>query len=1072
MKVDFSKIKFDTYGNVEQPVLILKTLSNDIICPLGNYFNFKPNLKFNSVSEISFDIPAQKEGIDTPFYEQITGLKLVQVDPYGLFILSNPETNGDGIKEIKSCTGYSLENELNDVKMVLEQGTYNFYNPVSPDNTIIGIVHDLAPDWNIGTISEKLIGRYRTFENIDSPTLTFLLEEVQKSFNCIFVFDTYTRTINVIEASETPLVKSVFMSYDNLIKEVNVKEISDDIVTVINVYGADPVTIRSVNPTGGNKIYNLDYFIENGSIPVDIANKWKQWKATFTGYQNNYGNIVALRNADTGRLITEKAVLTDLQNELTSLDNVRAVIIQGIAQNLKSQSDLDEINSQIRTQNNKISAKQTEINNIQTEIDSYTNQLKSINDILRFTNFFTNDEMAVLRRYFIEDSYTDATFCLSETNSSNVADSFEKLTNTSISFSHSTIKEISMPLELNRRMFNISSGNFNILNDSKNVNSICISAVLEVKKNTNEFTMSCYLGDGTFFDNSTFPSATITLVGTLSNLVSSSTSLSFTATSGSLYLTRNITEYQQISIEQELFDKVTEISNTMSYPSYEFEIKSGNPLFLKEFEPFKNELALGSCIYLKLKDNQVIKPLLSEIHMNYEKPNDFSMVFANRYNYKDNTASFESQIDKANSTSRNVDFNKYNYGSYTNSSTKSKLEQLYYGALNASKNAVLGGINQSVSFDGSGLHLRKWNDDETAFLPEQIWQTENMIAFTDDGWNTAKMAMGKFTDKNLGTCWGVVAPNIVGTLIAGKNLNIENVSPTGKNVQFKVDSTGVFLNNTQMLMQKDGAGKLMLDPQYGMAVGTSNMYTVDDNHNITFDKDKANFYADLDGNVYMKGTIYATDGVFKGIVQASAYQDLSGRNMMTPNYKFQADYLELKGLRIKNNTSQTTFEVDSNGNVFMSGNINMKGGTISWSNINESDSASWKKATDAYSEALDAQSSAMTAEKLAKDIADGKYNGTTFIGAKTIYSPTILSDEFIIKPRTGTDLAGGYSIYGNFDNQLYHMMKISYDGANTPVVIFDSPDKAMAYWEFYKTNFYGEVDFSQANVKGVTAVFA
>lgn len=138
------------------------------------------------------------------------------------------------------------------------------------------------------------------------------------------------------------------------------------------------------------------------------------------------------------------------------------------------------------------------------------------------------------------------------------------------------------------------------------------------------------------------------------------------------------------------------------------------------------------------------------------------------------------------------------------------------------------------------------------------------------------MAIGKFVDKRLGECWGVVAPNIVGTLIAGENLNIENVSPEGENIQFLVDSTGVFLNNTQMLLQKDGAGKLAIDPQYGIAVGNDNLYTLDENHNMFVDKENANFYADLDGNVFLKGTVYATDGKFNGVVQASDFLDING----------------------------------------------------------------------------------------------------------------------------------------------------------------------------------------------------
>ena len=64
-------------------------------------------------------------------------------------------------------------------------------------------------------------------------------------------------------------------------------------------------------------------------------------------------------------------------------------------------------------------------------------------------------------------------------------------------------------------------------------------------------------------------------------------------------------------------------------------------------------------------------------------------------------------------------------------------------------------------------------------------------------------------------------------------------------------------------------------------------------------------WMDLYGNAYFKGTIYATDGVFsgditgatgtfKGTVQAAAYLDANGNNMMDGG-KWSSEYLDLYG---------------------------------------------------------------------------------------------------------------------------------------------------------------------------------
>ena len=55
-----------------------------------------------------------------------------------------------------------------------------------------------------------------------------------------------------------------------------------------------------------------------------------------------------------------------------------------------------------------------------------------------------------------------------------------------------------------------------------------------------------------------------------------------------------------------------------------------------------------------------------------------------------------------------------------------------------------------------------------AYSPEQVWLTSNTLAFTDDSWNTVKMALGKVTLSDETTTYGFVADAIVtGTLNAG-----------------------------------------------------------------------------------------------------------------------------------------------------------------------------------------------------------------------------------------------------------------------------------------------------------------
>ena len=200
-----------------------------------------------------------------------------------------------------------------------------------------------------------------------------------------------------------------------------------------------------------------------------------------------------------------------------------------------------------------------------------------------------------------------------------------------------------------------------------------------------------------------------------------------------------------------------------------------------------------------------------------------------------------------------------------------------------------------MEWNSKGLFLRKKSDK--GYEDEQIAMINNMIAFTDDNWNTVKVGIGRFKDTNAGDIWGIVAPNIKGTLIAGKDLIIENTVLDKDNQkivkQFKVDASGAWLNNSSLFLQRDAGnkvgddgGKILIDPRWGMAFGNTNLFSgdktdihpsfIDDNGRIIFDDTKYNkipinasmFFDIKTGNAYFAGDIYAVNGYFSGTINA------------------------------------------------------------------------------------------------------------------------------------------------------------------------------------------------------------
>ena len=221
--------------------------------------------------------------------------------------------------------------------------------------------------------------------------------------------------------------------------------------------------------------------------------------------------------------------------------------------------------------------------------------------------------------------------------------------------------------------------------------------------------------------------------------------------------------------------------------------------------------------------------------------------------------------------------------------------------------------------------------------------------FTSDNWNTAELAIGEFVDDNAGTCWGIVAKMIVGTLIAGSNLVIESAKKDGGVSVFRVDGDGAALHNATFNLFNGRNTQITLNPFSGFAIGRFPLYSGND---YTINTNNARFWVDTDGNVHIRGTLHGVNGNFTGVVQASDFLDPDGRSMLTAARRFDADFLDLRGITVLDNLGRNSFSVsrtgfvtigngsnaitynNNNGQLSISGNIVMNGGSISWSNVN------------------------------------------------------------------------------------------------------------------------------------------
>lgn len=945
-------VSFKSVDWAERPTLVLKNLDGTFIQPLTNAFNIKAKLHYNETSELTFALPAFASGEATPHYDDVVGMRLVDWIGVGQFILVNPSVQNDGVSEIKDCKAYSLEYELTYKSTYIKEGTYEFWNPMAPDDTVLGMILADYPSWSAGTIDTDLVGRYRTFESDNQKTYDLMKNTLQDMYQCIFDFDTYKREINVRSVAAQTREKPVYLSTDNLIKKIEIEEDTENIFTALDVNGADGVDIRSVNPLGTNKIYNLDYFMNTTYFSQDMIDKWQEWKTAYEDAQKQYYNVTVEKVLEESALAAAKAALTELQNELSKLETLQATYVEAGAQGIDRSTQLAEVKTKITAQEAKISAKESEIASMESTISSALEQQKTINQSCAFRNFFTDAELTLLDRYFKQDAISEDSFVYKKVSSYTDADAGATVPSIAIALTGAKIS--GTKLQSGRIVYSAIGGTLTVTIGSITITAKAVRSTIE-KRTDDTYVYSAYLNKGSY-DDVAFESAGISVVGAQCSLetdVAPDSSVGgdkyvegsyFTATCGesSFYFTRNCSEYEKRSIEWDLMEYGQQELEDLCWPSYTFSVDVGNFLAEKDFLAFKNQFSLGDKVYIDTGD-KVLTPIAVGVEFDFEKLSNFKLLFGDKYNLKDSAFKLVDLLEESIKIGKTTASSRLTYSSFVDSGASTYVKDFMDAALEAAKNAVLAGANQEIKIDGTGIRLRSYDPDTDTYGDEQIWMINNVIAFTDDNWSSAKMAIGKIFDNNLeryektqdasrdesktyytdtdGTAWdpdgatawstdlyekvhegsayGIAAPYIVGTILAGADLIIESAKKDGTTAVFRVDADGARLYNSRFDLVSDfseggtnATGNISLNPNIGFVGGKDTiaapLFHYDDDGNVdgvltadgsvmknltTFNKDdlpNPNFWIDMLGNAYFKGTIYATDGEFSGELKAAS----------------------------------------------------------------------------------------------------------------------------------------------------------------------------------------------------------
>lgn len=380
--------KFDDFNRLEQPSLVLTNPEEIPISYIDEHFikNFIFKPKFNDISEITFDIYEHFEnGQIFKGYKNLIQRMRIAVEGYGSWIISNVTETKSNVDDVnhKSVTLKSTEYEIQDIQIPYIDGTYKLYDVAQYEKSLLGTVLSKIPRWRIDHVDSTIASLYRTFEVPDSNVLSFLLNDVQEAYGCLFIFDCLNRTISVYNKDTYVKYTGILLTNDELIDSMEITRSDENLITALSVFGDDDLGINAVNPLGTSSIYNFSQVKQwMSSELLYKVNTWEKEIANAEITVKNKNIEIAKLNAELTSIDTQ---VTSQEQTLKGLKAERDVIITK-----NNQSELDSINSQISTAESQLSTYQLNQTNKKDQLAQKQNELSTIQSNLSPSVYFGN----------------------------------------------------------------------------------------------------------------------------------------------------------------------------------------------------------------------------------------------------------------------------------------------------------------------------------------------------------------------------------------------------------------------------------------------------------------------------------------------------------------------------------------------------------------------------------------------------------------------------------------------------------------------------------------------------------
>ena len=887
-----------------------------------------------------------------------------------------------------------------------------FYNISKPELSLLDLILEKIYGWTIGHVDDSLRTMSRTFEVSRGSVYDFIMQDICDKFNCFVVFDTENNTINfyaeslikrfngdgkkttfvispayssigtvtvggykttaytynpltgelifdtapkeeerieVTDGSQEQWTTDVYVSFNNLVQEVNINYSADDIKTVLTVKGADGLDIREVN-FGLPYVTDLSYYYSVDWMGQELYDAYTRYleksESVHSEYKDNAEKMLEIANHidyETNRLSLIYEVAEDVNSKTTGKYYVRG----GTAPNYyyKEVQLPSEYNANVEAYytlaDNALN--ENKVTNLYAAIQTYyvsedTKDVSEINKLESDFSFMDTNTIAVLSSALSSASTT----AQKDTAVSNFLNEMWK----QVGFL--PLKNLYYEPYKVLKQNNISAGWNNTDNENywryypvELMISTLEKAIAACEKTINQYQEQY---NALQKENAEISQdLLLTANFTDKQLIRLNAFLREDEyTDDSFVETDSDTIASLMQTKQELLECGRIELSKLCEPKLEFSMEMANIYALREFDPIINQFQLGNLINVIVRSDYIKRARLLEVNINFDDLSDFSCSFGELTNLKTPSSIHADLLANVMQAGKSVASNAsyWDKGSDTAFSTDLKLQQGLLGAADVIK-AIDG--SQGVSIDKYGIHLQLIDPNTGEIDPKEGWIVNNQFLYSDDNFKTTRSVFGEYKIDGQ-SYWGLLAEAIIagyieGSTIIGGRINIGDGT-------FVVDENGHVTMNAASIkgyVEKDGVISSINQSSEKITINANKISLAGKIIDLTSDNitiDSTNFSVDKNGK------ITATSGEIAGW---TIYPGLFRKETTIDGVDYQIYMQSTDGVSTSNafvvrkkNSSDTTwdyqFSVNYEGrlmakNADITGTITAKDGSIAGYNI-------------------------------------------------------------------------------------------------------------------------------------------